>query len=65
MERSTYVKYKQPLNQILTRTRSHWDQDQTRPAVRWAFAKALQCRTPELGAEVYASEKEERIFYHT
>jgi Putative transposase/Transposase zinc-binding domain len=59
------MKYHDPLKQILSRTRPHWDQDETRPAVRWAFGKALQCRTPELGAEVYASEKEERIFNHT
>jgi hypothetical protein len=59
------MKYHDPLKQILSRTRPHWDQDETRAAVRWAFGKALQCRTPELGAEVYGSEKEERIFYHT
>ena len=59
------MKYHDPLKQILSQTRPHWDRDETRPAVRWAFGKALQCRTPELGAEVYASEKEERIFYHT
>jgi Transposase zinc-binding domain/Putative transposase len=59
------MKYPDPLKQILSRTRPHWDQNETRPDVRWAFSKALQCRTPELGAEVYGSEKEERIFYHT
>ena len=59
------MKYRDPLKQILLRTRPHWDRDETRPAVRWAFGKALQCRTPELGAEVYGSEKEERTFCHT
>ncbi len=59
------MKYRDPLKQILFRTRPYWDQDETRPAVRWAFGKALQCRTPELGAEVYGSGKEERIFNHT
>jgi hypothetical protein len=58
------MKYRDPLKQILSRTRPHWDRDETRPAVRWAFGKASQCRTPELGGEVYGSEKEERIFYH-
>jgi hypothetical protein len=58
------MKYHDPLKQILSRTRSHWDQGETRPAVRWAFGKALHCRTPELGAEVYGSGQEERIFYH-
>ena len=59
------MKYRDPLKQILSRTRPHWDQNETRPAVRWAFGKALQCRTPELGSEVYGSGKEERIFHHT
>lgn len=59
------MKYPNPLRQVLSLTRPHWDRDETRPAARWAFGKALQCRTPELGAEVYASEKEERTFYHT
>jgi hypothetical protein len=59
------MKYHDPLRQILSRTRPYWDQDKTRPAARWAYGKALQCRTPELGAEVYGSGKEERIFNHT
>jgi Putative transposase/Transposase zinc-binding domain len=53
------------IKQILSRTRPHWDQDETRPAIRRVFGKALQCRTPELGAEVYSSDKEERTFFHT
>ena len=59
------MKYRDPLKQILTQTRPYWDQDETRPAVRRSFRKALQCRTPALGAEVYASENQERIVYHT
>jgi len=58
------MKYHDPLKRILSQTRPHWDQDETRPAVRWAFSKALQCRTLELGAEVYASENQERTFCH-
>jgi hypothetical protein len=58
------MKYPNPLRQILSQTRPHWDRDDARPAVRWAFGKACQCRTPELGAEVYGSGQEERIFYH-
>ena len=54
-----------PLKQILTQTRAYWDRDETRPAVRDAFRKALLCGTPALGAEVYASEKQERIVCHT
>jgi hypothetical protein len=47
---------KQPLKQILAGARSHWDRAVTRPAVRQNFEKVINCRTPALGAEVYASE---------
>ena len=59
------MKYRDPLKQILSQTRSYWDQERTRPAARQAFRKTLQCRTPELGAEVYASENQRRIVNHT
>ncbi len=59
------MKYHHPLQQILSRTSPYWDRDETRPAVRKVFSKALQCRTPELGAEVYASENQELVLYHT
>jgi hypothetical protein len=59
------MKYEDPLNQILSKTRPHWDRDETRTAVRQAFRKALQCGTAELGAEVYASQNQELILYHT
>jgi hypothetical protein len=59
------MKYQDPLRQIQSQTRPYWDRDETRPAVRRSFRKALQCRTPALGAEVYASENQERIVYHT
>ncbi len=59
------MKTHHPLKQILARTRPHWDQANTRPAVRWAFNRALQCRTLELGAEVYASGNESLIVPHT
>ena len=58
------MKYHEPLKQILSKTRSYWDREETRPAVRQAFDGALQCRTATLGGEVYASEDEERIFFH-
>ena len=54
-----------PLRQILLQTRPHWDQGATRPAVRSAFAKALDCRTEALGAEVYGSDVDELIHFHT
>ncbi len=59
------MKYNDPLKQILTQNRTYWDQDATRPAVRHAFTRALQCRTAELGAEVYAFGNEELTVYHT
>lgn len=55
----------QPLKQILAATRAHWDRPQIRPAVRRNFEKVLNCRTPALGAEVFASETEEKLVYHT
>ena len=54
------MKQHDPLRNLLIQTRPHWDRSETRPAVRSAFAKALQCRTPELGAEVFASDNEEQ-----
>lgn len=54
-----------PLRQILFQTQPHWNRADVSPNVRSAFGRALQCRTLELGAEVYASEKMQRIVYHT
>ncbi len=45
------MKYHSPLKRILRETRSYWDQDGIRNSVQKVFASALQCRTPELGAE--------------
>jgi Putative transposase/Transposase zinc-binding domain len=59
------VKYHDPLKRILSQTRPHWDREEMRSAVRKVFGKALQCRTAELGAEVYSSENHELILYHT
>ena len=59
------MKYHDPLQQILTLARPYWDSDKTRPAVRSAFRKARQCRTPALGAEVYSSANQEKIVYHS
>lgn len=56
---------KQPLKQILVGTRVDWDRPETRPAVRQNFEKMILCRTPALGAEVYASDIEEKVVYHT
>ena len=59
------MKYHYPLKKILSQARPYWDRDEMRAAVRRVFGKALQCRTPELGAEVYSSEDQELILYHT
>ena len=59
------MKYRDPLKKILSQARPYWDRDEMRPAVRKIFGKALQCRTAELGAEVYSSENQELILYHT
>ena len=59
------MKYHHPLKRILSQARPYWDREETRAAVRKVFGKALQCRTAELGAEVYSSENQELILYHT
>jgi hypothetical protein len=59
------MKRREPLRQILRQTRPHWDHDSFRAAARSAFAKALDCRTEVLGAEVYGSDVEELIQFHT
>lgn len=59
------MRIKQPLRQILFATRDQWDRPETRPAVHEDFAKVLDCRTPALGAEVYASATEGKVFNHT
>jgi hypothetical protein len=59
------MKYHAPLKRILSQSRSYWDRDAMRPAVREVFDKARQCRSAELGAEIYSSENQELILYHT
>ena len=56
---------KDPIKQVLVATRTTWDRPGVRQAVRKNFNKVLQCRTPALGAEVYASQAEQKIVYHT
>ena len=54
-----------PLKQVLEMHRAVWDRDDTRSSVREAFARVVDCGTEGLGAEVFASEDEERVVYHT
>src|SRR2546423_549862 len=55
----------QPLRKILLASRAFWDRPETRKSVRDNFNKVVSCRTPILGAEVYASDAEEKIVPHT
>ena len=50
-----------PLRQVLEMHREVWDCDETRPDVREAFAKVVDCGTKALGADVFASDREERV----
>ena len=59
------MRYEQPLKEIFAATRDQWDREETRPAVRENFDKVLRCRTLALGAEIYASETEQKIVPHT
>jgi Putative transposase/Transposase zinc-binding domain len=59
------MRYRDPLKQILAKTRWYWDHDGMPLHVRAAFRKVLQCGTASLGAEVFASENGELIVYHT
>jgi hypothetical protein len=52
------------LKQILETTQSVWDRPDTRPAIRKNFRAVINCGTPALGWEVYASDTEEKRCYH-
>ena len=54
-----------PLRDVLAMHRDEWDRDGTRPSVREAFGKVVDCGTEALGAEVFASDSEERVVFHT
>lgn len=54
-----------PIKQILIDTRDYWEDDGTRPAVRENFIRMINCRTPALGAEIFASATEQKLVYHT
>ena len=54
-----------PLKQLLCDTRQHWDHERTPVHVRETFWKIIKCGTMALGAEVYASENESKLVFHT
>ncbi len=60
-----FMRCREPLKQILIDTRDYWDHPETRPAVRENFIRMINCRTPALGAEIFASANEEKLVYHT
>ena len=53
------------IKQILIDTQDCWDHPGTRPAVRENFSRVINCRTPALETEIYASVTEEKLVYHT
>jgi len=53
------------LQQILIEGREHWDHEGYDRNWRARFLRAIQCKTPEMGQRVYASENEERTFCNT
>ena len=59
------MKYHDPLKTILSQGCQYWDHEEMCPAARRVFDKAMRCRTSDLGAEVYSSENQELIVYHT
>jgi len=54
----------QHLMKKILSSREVWDRPETRSAVRRNFAKVLDCGTPALGWEVYASDNAEKRCYH-
>jgi hypothetical protein len=54
-----------PVKQLLLDTRGYWDHEGTPSHVRETFLKIIRCGTMALGAEVYASEIESKLVFHT
>ena len=54
-----------PIKQILLDTQAYWDHDGTPAHVRENFLKIIECGTIALGAEIYASETESKLVFHT
>lgn len=54
-----------PVKQMLLDTRRYWDRDGTEAHVRETFWKIIKCGTTALGAEVYASDTESKLVFHT
>jgi len=53
------------LQRILIEGRERWDQPGYDPDCSLRFLRAVQCKTPELGRRVFASDNEEAVFCNT
>jgi hypothetical protein len=54
-----------PIKQILLETRAYWDHEGTPAHVRENLLRVIECRTIALGAEMFASETESKLVFHT
>jgi hypothetical protein len=54
-----------PIKQILLNTQAYWDHEGTPAHVRENFFKIIKCGTIALGAEIFASETESKLVFHT
>lgn len=54
-----------PIKQLLFDTQAHWNHNGTPEHVRDTFWKIITCGTIALGAEVYATEIESKLVFHT
>jgi Putative transposase/Transposase zinc-binding domain len=54
-----------PIKQVLLNTQAYWNHEGTPAHVRENFSKIINCGTIALGAEIYASETEEKLVFHT
>jgi hypothetical protein len=61
--RDTLSRYS--LKELLKDTLPHWNHDRTPQNIRETFWKIINCGTEVLGADIYASETEQKIVYHT
>jgi putative transposase/transposase-like zinc-binding protein len=59
------ISRRSPLQEILVLGRDHWDHDNYDPDSRRAFQRASRCKTPAMGGRIFASEREETLFYNT
>jgi hypothetical protein len=54
-----------PIKEILFATQALWDHDGAPAHIRENFSKIIKCGTIALGAEVFASETQSKLVFHT